>query len=59
MPLFLNVRRCERWRIAVCYSADNSDALMAFMLDMINQTLDWVLQQITEKDAYLLGKFKN
>ncbi len=39
--------------IAVCHSEGNSNAFIAFMLDMINLTLDWALQRIAEKDAYL------
>ena len=39
--------------IAACHTAGNSDAFIEFMLDKINQTLDWALQQTSEKDAYL------
>ena len=39
--------------IAICHSAGNSDGFITFMLDMINQTLDRALQQVSEKDAYL------
>ncbi len=39
--------------IAVCHSAGSSNAFIEFMLDMINQTLDQALRQISEKDAYL------
>ena len=39
--------------IAACHTAGHSDAFIAFMLEMINHTLDWALEQITEKDAYL------
>ena len=39
--------------IGVCHSTGNSDRFIAFMLDMISQTLDWALQQVSEKDAYL------
>ena len=39
--------------IAMCHSAGNSDAFITFMLDKINMTLDWALQQVSEKDAYL------
>ena len=39
--------------IAACHSAGNSDAFISFMLDKINLTLDWALQQVAEKDAYL------
>ena len=31
----------------------NSDVFITFMLDKINLTLDWALQQLSEKDAYL------
>ena len=39
--------------IAICHSAGNSDAFIMFMLDKINLTLDWALQQVSKKDAYL------
>lgn len=39
--------------IAACHSAGNSDAFITFMLDKINMTLDWVIQQVAGKDAYL------
>ena len=39
--------------IAACHVAGNSDAFNEFMLDKINLTLDWVLEQVSEKDAYL------
>lgn len=39
--------------IAVCHVAGNSDAFIEFMLDKINLTLDWALEQVTEKDSYL------
>lgn len=39
--------------IASCHSAGNSDAFIMFMLDKINLTLDWTLQQVSLKDAYL------
>ena len=39
--------------IAACHSAGNSDAFIVFMLDKISLTLDWALQQVSEKDAYL------
>ena len=39
--------------IATCHSTGNSDAFIVFMLDKINLTLDWALQQFAEKDAYL------
>ena len=39
--------------IAACHAAGNSDAFITFMLDKINLTLDWALQQVAEKDAYL------
>lgn len=39
--------------IAACHSAGNSNAFIEFMLDKINLTLDWAIQQLAEKDAYL------
>lgn len=39
--------------IATSHSAGNSDAFIVFMLDKISLTLDWALQQASEKDAYL------
>jgi Fic family protein len=39
--------------IAACHTAGNSDAFIEFMLDMINRTLDWALEQVSERDAYL------
>ena len=39
--------------IASCHSAGNSDAFIVFMLDKISLTLDWALQQVSGKDAYL------
>ena len=39
--------------ISACHTKGNSDTFIAFMLEMINHTLDWALEQITEKDAYL------
>ena len=39
--------------LAACHSAGNSNAIISFMLDKINLTLDWALQQIAGKDAYL------
>lgn len=39
--------------IAACHVAGNSDAFVEFMLDKINLTLDWALEQVSEKDAYL------
>lgn len=39
--------------IAACHGAGSADAFIAFMLDKINLTLDWALQQASEKDAYL------
>lgn len=39
--------------IAACHTAGNSDAFITFMLEMIDHTLGWALEQITEKDAYL------
>ncbi|MGI6687220.1 MAG: Fic family protein [Christensenellales bacterium] len=44
--------------IAACHSAGNSDAFIAFMLDKISLTLDWALQQVSEKDAYLSKEVK-
>lgn len=39
--------------IAASHSEGNSDAFILFMLDKINLTLDWALQQVSKKDAYL------
>ena len=39
--------------IAACHTAGNSNTFIEFMLDKINLTLDWALQQVSEKDAYL------
>ena len=39
--------------IAACHVAGNSDAFIEFMLDKINLTLDWALDQVSEKDSYL------
>lgn len=39
--------------ITACHSAGNSNAFIEFMLDKINLTLDWAIQQLAEKDAYL------
>ena len=39
--------------IAACHTAGNSNTFIEFMLDKINLTLDWALQQVREKDAYL------
>ena len=39
--------------IAACHAAGNSDAFIEFMLDKINLTLDWALQQAAGKDSYL------
>jgi len=39
--------------IARCHTAGNSDAFIAFMLDKINLTLDWALEQVSEKDICL------
>ena len=39
--------------IAVCHSAGSSDAFIEFMLDKINRTLDWALEQVSGEDAYL------
>ena len=39
--------------IAACHSTGNSNAFIEFMLDKINLTLDWAIQQLAEKDAYL------
>ena len=37
--------------ISVCHATGNSDAFIMFMLDMINQTLDWALEQTSGRDA--------
>ncbi len=39
--------------IAACHVAGNSTAFVEFMLDKINLTLDWALEQVSDKDAYL------
>ena len=39
--------------IAVCHAAGNSDTFIEFILDKINLTLDWALQQAAGKDSYL------
>ena len=39
--------------IARCHTAGISDAFIAFMLDKINLTLDWALEQVSEKDICL------
>lgn len=39
--------------IMACNAAGSSDAFIVFMLDKINLTLDWALQQAAGKDAYL------
>ena len=39
--------------IAACHGSGNSNAFITFMLDKINLTLDWALDQATQKDAYL------
>ena len=39
--------------IARCHSEGSSNTFIEFMLDKINLTLDWALDQVSEKDAYL------
>ena len=39
--------------IAACHVAGSSTAFVEFMLDKINLTLDWALEQVSSKDAYL------
>ena len=39
--------------IARCHSEGSSNTFIEFMLDKINLTLDWALEQVSEKDAYL------
>lgn len=39
--------------IARCHTAGNSDAFIVFMLDKINLTLEWALEQVSEKDLCL------
>lgn len=39
--------------IAACHTAGNSNEFIEFMLDKINLTLDWAIQQVSAKDAYL------
>ena len=42
--------------IEASHVAGNSDAFIEFMLEMINLTLDWALQQVSERDASLSGE---
>ena len=39
--------------IEACHSAGKSDTFIEFMLDKINMTLNWALQQVAGEDAYL------
>lgn len=39
--------------IAACHVNGSSDAFIEFMLDKVNLTLDWALEQVSEKDSYL------
>ena len=39
--------------IASCHATGNSNAFILFMLDKISITLDWAMQQVSGKDAYL------
>lgn len=39
--------------IASCHAAGNSNAFIEFMLDMIDLTMDWAIQQTSSSDAYL------
>ena len=39
--------------IAICHGSGSSNVFITFMLDKINLTLDWALQQASEKDSYL------
>ncbi|MBQ6646323.1 MAG: Fic family protein [Clostridia bacterium] len=39
--------------IASCHAAGNSNTFILFMLDKISMTLDWAMQQVSGKDAYL------
>ncbi len=39
--------------IAKCHSAGNSNSFIEFILDKINLTLDWALQQVAAKDGML------
>ena len=39
--------------ISACHAAGNSDAFIEFMLDKINQTMDWAMEQLSQKDSYL------
>ena len=39
--------------IAACHAAGNSDALILFILDKIDLTLDWALGQVSAPDAYV------
>ena len=42
--------------ISACHAVGNSDAFITFMLDKIDMTLDWALNQVSEKDAYLTAE---
>ena len=39
--------------IAACHSSGSSNVFIEFMLDKINLTLDWALEQVSGEDAYL------
>lgn len=39
--------------IASCHAAGNSNTFIEFMLDMIDLTMDWAIQQTSSNDAYL------
>lgn len=39
--------------IASCHAAGNSNTFIEFMLDMIDLTMDWAIQQTSSSDAYL------
>ena len=39
--------------IATCHASGTSDVFIEFMLDKINLTLDWAIEQVSEKNAYL------
>ncbi len=41
--------------IAACHAAGSSDIFIGFMLDQIERTLDWALEQVSEQDAQLSG----
>ena len=43
----------DRYYVAIsaCHAAENSDVFVEFLLDRINLTLGWVMEQSSDKDA--------